>query len=277
MLVTTREMLLEAKTKKYAVGAFNFENMEMAQAIVAAGEETGAPVILQTTPSTLSYASAELFFANAAALARAAKTPVAIHLDHGDSLELVSRCLRAGYTGVMIDASQKPLAQNIETTRFVVAEAKKFGVPVEAELGRVGGKEDDLEGEGGYTVPAEALEFVRKTGVDLLAIAIGTAHGVYKKEPVLNLALLSEIAPMLDLPLVLHGASGVPDEAVRQCVARGICKVNFATELRIAFTNGVREYLGKDAEVFDPKKYLAVGREKVKCLVAEKIRLCRGE
>lgn len=150
------------------------------------------------------------------------------------------------------------------------------GIPVEAELGKVGGKEDDLDGGNGngYTVPSEAAEFVERTGVDSLAVAIGTAHGVYKGTPKLDIDRLSEIRKVVSVPLVLHGTSGVPDDAVRECVARGMCKVNYATDLRIAFSKGLKEYLAGDPEAFDPKKYSAVGREQVKEYVMSKILVC---
>jgi tagatose 1,6-diphosphate aldolase GatY/KbaY len=275
-LVTSKELLLHAKENHYAVGAFNVENMEMVQAVIAAAEELRSPVILQTTPGTLKYAPAELYYANVAAVAKAAKVPVAVHLDHGSSFELALRAFRAGYTSIMIDGSQKTFEENIALTKAVVEACHAGGVPVEAELGKVGGKEDDLDGgEGnGYTVPEEAAEFVARTGVDFLAVAIGTAHGVYKGIPKLDVERVSRIAQLVDIPLVLHGTSGVPDETVRECIARGMCKVNYATDLRIAFTEGVKEYLLKDPKAFDPKKYGAAGRERVKQYVLQKIKVC---
>jgi tagatose 1,6-diphosphate aldolase GatY/KbaY len=275
-LVTSKELLLHAKENHYAVGAFNVENMEMVQAVIAAAEELRSPVILQTTPGTLKYAPAELYYANVAAVAKAAKVPVAVHLDHGSSFELALRAFRAGYTSIMIDGSQKTFEENIALTKAVVEACHAGGVPVEAELGKVGGKEDDLDGgEGnGYTVPEEAAEFVARTGVDFLAVAIGTAHGVYKGIPKLDVERVSRIAQLVDIPLVLHGTSGVPDETVRECIARGMCKVNYATDLRIAFTEGVKEYLLKDPKAYDPKKYGAAGRERVKQYVLQKIKVC---
>ena len=278
-LVTSKELLLHAKENHYAVGAFNVENMEMVQAVIAAAEELRSPVILQTTPGTLKYAPAELYYANVAAVAKAAKVPVAVHLDHGSSFELALRAFRAGYTSIMIDGSQKTFEENIALTKAVVEACHAGGVPVEAELGKVGGKEDDLDGgEGnGYTVPEEAAEFVERTGVDFLAVAIGTAHGVYKGIPKLDVERVSRIAQLVDIPLVLHGTSGVPDETVRECIARGMCKVNYATDLRIAFTEGVKEYLLKDPKAYDPKKYGAAGRERVKQYVLQKIKVCGSD
>lgn len=278
-LVTSKELMLDAQKNHYAIGAFNVENMEMVQAVVAAAEELFAPVILQTTPGTLKYASPELFYANVAAAAKAAKVPVVMHLDHGSSFQLALRAFRAGYTSIMIDGSQKPFVENIALTKSVVDACHAGGIPVEAELGKVGGKEDELDGgEGnGYTVPEEAAEFVEKTGVDFLAVAVGTAHGVYKGIPKLDLPRISRIRELVSIPLVLHGTSGVPDETVRECIARGMCKVNYATDLRIAFTEGVKEYLQEDSKVYDPKKYGAAGREKVKQYVMQKILVCGSD
>ena len=275
-LVTTKELLLDAQKNGYAVGAFNVENMEMVQAVVAAAEELKSPVIMQTTPSTIKYASPEMFYANVAAAANNASVPVVMHLYHGSSFELAVHAFRAGYTSIMIDGSHSVFEENIAITKSVVDVCHAGNVPVEAELGKVGGKEDDLDGGngGGYTVPSEAVEFVEKTGIDSLAVAIGTAHGVYKGTPKLDVERLSEIREVVSIPLVLHGTSGVPDEAVKECIRRGICKVNYATDLRIAFSNGVKEYLAANPDAFDPKKYNAVGREKVKEYVMSKMLVC---
>ena len=275
-LVTTKELLLDAQKNGYAVGAFNVENMEMVQAVVAAAEELKSPVIMQTTPSTIKYASPEMFYANVAAAANNASVPVVMHLDHGSSFELAVHAFRAGYTSIMIDGSHSVFEENIAITKSVVDVCHAGNVPVEAELGKVGGKEDDLDGGngGGYTVPSEAVEFVEKTGIDSLAVAIGTAHGVYKGTPKLDVERLSEIREVVSIPLVLHGTSGVPDEAAKECIRRGICKVNYATDLRIAFSNGVKEYLAANPDAFDPKKYNAVGREKVKEYVMSKMLVC---
>ena len=275
-LVTSKELLLDAQKNHYAIGAFNVENMEMVQAVIAAAEELRSPVILQTTPGTLKYADPELYFANVAAEAAKATVPVVMHLDHGSSFDLALRCFRAGYTSVMIDGSHDPFEANISVTKAVVDACHAGNVPVEAELGKVGGKEDDLDGGSGngYTVPSEAAEFVEKTGVDSLAVAIGTAHGVYKGIPKLDLERISQIREVVSVPLVLHGTSGVPDDTVRECIARGMCKVNYATDLRIAFTKGVKEYLSANPDVYDPKKYSAKGRELVKQYVMQKILVC---
>ena len=281
MYVTTKEMLKAAQNGKYAIGAFNCENMEMAMAIVAAAEAQKAPVMLQTTPSTVSYAGLDVYYANVRALAERASVPVALHLDHGSSYELAVNAMAAGYSSVMIDGSHESFEDNIAVTRRVVEQAQAKNIPVEAELGKVGGKEDDLDGGSGngYTDPADAVEFVKATGVDSLAVAIGTAHGVYVGTPVLDVARLAEIRKALEaagvsIPLVLHGASGLTDESVRECIAEGICKVNFATELRQAYTAGVKEVLAKDPDVYDPKKYGKVAMAKVQALVEDRIKVC---
>lgn len=274
MLVTSKEMILKAQAGNYAVGAFNIENMEMAMAAVKAAEDLHAPIILQTTPGTVDYATLELYFANAKAIADMAKVPVAIHLDHGSSFELAMQALHAGYTSIMIDGSHLPFDENVAVSRRVVDACKPNNIPVEAELGKVGGKEDKLDGGSNnpYTEPAEAKEFVAQTDVDFLAIAVGTIHGIYKGEPKIDMYRLSEILQVVDVPLVLHGTSGVPDEQVREAIKRGICKVNYATDLRIAYTKGARANLADD-KVIDPKKYGKAGMKEVYALVADKIKV----
>ena len=275
-LVTTKKMLQDAQDGHYAVGAFNVENMEMVMAVIEAAEELKSPVIMQTTPSTVNYAGLDYYLANVRAAAERAKVPVALHLDHGSSYGLAMQALRTGYTSIMIDGSHEGYEENIAVTKAVADACAPSGIPVEAELGKVGGKEDDLDGgEGdGYTDPQQAKEFVERTGATSLAVAIGTAHGLYKGEPKLDQERLSEIRAVVKVPLVLHGASGVPDEAVRESIRRGICKVNYATELRIAFSVGVKEVLNEKPETIDPKKYGAAGKERVKAFVMEKMKNC---
>ncbi len=275
-LVTTKQMLLDAQKGGYAVGAFNVENMEMVQAVIEAAQELRAPVIMQTTPTTVKYAGLDYFYATVRVAAERACVPVAIHLDHGNSFALAMQALRCGYTSIMIDGSHESFEDNAAISRAVVQACHPSGVPVEAELGKVGGKEDDLHGDedSPYTDPQQAREFAEITGVDFLAVGIGTAHGVYKGIPKLDVERLREIRKVVSIPLVLHGTSGVPDEAVRECIRRGICKVNYATDLRIAFTKGVNEVLGQKPDTIDPKKYNAQGREKVKQYVMEKIEVC---
>ena len=277
-LVTTKQMLLDAQKGNYAVGAFNVENMEMVMAVMEAAEELKSPVIMQTTPSTVKYAGLDFFLANVKAAAERASVPVAMHLDHGSSFELAMQAYRTGYTSIMIDGSHGSFEENIAVSKAVADACTPSGIPVEAELGKVGGKEDDLDGgdDNPYTDPDQAVEFVKRTGITSLAVAIGTAHGVYKGEPKLDLDRLSEIREVVDIPLVLHGTSGVPDETVTECVNRGICKVNYATDLRIAFTKGVSEVFNENPDVIDPKKYNACGKERVKEYVMSKMKVCKS-
>lgn len=276
--VTSELMLQKADKEGYAVGAFNVENMEMVMAVIKACEELNSPAILQTTPSTVKYAGLDMYHANVAAAAKAARVPIALHLDHGNSFELAMQALRVGYTSIMIDGSKLDFEENISLSKRVADACRPSGIPVEAELGKVGGKEDDMScDDPGYTDPDDAVRFVNETGVTSLAVAIGTAHGIYKGEPKLDVERLSAIRKVVSIPLVLHGASGVPDEAVRDCIRRGISKVNFATELRIAFSNGIKEYLKDDPDVFDPKKYCTVGMKNVTELVKAKILVCGSD
>jgi tagatose 1,6-diphosphate aldolase GatY/KbaY len=274
-LVTSKQMLLDAQKGGYAVGAFNVENMEMVKAVIAAAKELQAPVMLQTTPSTVKYGTLKTYQALVAAEAVKAGIPVCLHLDHGSSFELAVRAIQAGYTSVMIDGSHEDFEQNVALTKKVTEVAKACGVSVEAELGKVGGKEDDLEAEGDTnTDPAEAREFVERTGVDSLAIAIGTAHGFYADTPVLDKERVSEVKSLVSIPLVLHGASGLRDEDIRECVQRGMCKVNFATELRVAYTDAGKKLIAENPDMFDPKKLGGVGMEAVKELVKNRILVC---
>lgn len=275
-LVTTKQILLDAQKNGYAIGAFNVENMEMVQAVVSAAEELNSPVIMQTTPGTLKYADLDYFYANVKTAAQKASVPVVIHLDHGNSFELAMKALRAGYTSIMIDGSHDTFEKNIAVSKAVVDACHPSHIPVEAELGKVGGKEDDLEGgeDTPYTDPQQAKQFVEATGIDSLAVAIGTAHGIYKGIPKLDVNRLSEIKEVVSIPLVLHGTSGVPDETVQECICRGICKVNYATDLRIAFSKGVKAVLNENPDTIDPKKYNAQGREEVKQYVMNKIKVC---
>lgn len=273
-LTTTVSMLRKAQEQGFAVGAFNVENMEMAQAIISAAEELRAPVILQTTPSTVRYAGTGMYAAMVAALAQEASVPVAMHLDHGDSFALCAQALRSGYTSVMIDGSKLPLEENIALTYKVSEMCAAVGVPVEGEIGRVGGKEDDLESDGGYTIPEEAVRFEKESGLFSMAVGVGTAHGFYKEKPQLNKELITTLRGMLQAPMVLHGASGLSDEDVKDCIRRGICKVNFATELRAAYTEGVKAVLAENPKTFDPKAYGKEARQRVKALVMERMLVC---
>ncbi len=276
MYTTSKEMILAAQRGGYAVPAFNFENMEMVQAILAAAEETASPVLLQTTPSTIKYMTLRQAYAMVKAEADAVRVPVCLHLDHCESYEGVCAALEAGYSSVMIDASKLDFEENIAVTGKTVQAAREKGVPVEAELGTVGGKEDSHSAAIAYTDPAQAVDFFHRTGVDLFAVAIGTAHGFYKGEPRLDFDLLKKLAGLIPAPLVLHGGSGIPDEMIKKTIELGICKVNFATELRAAMTAAVRRAL-EDEAIIDPKKFMAAGREAVRQLCIHKIKLCGSD
>lgn len=274
-LVTSEKMLKDAQAGGYAVGAFNVENMEMVKAVIAAAEELKAPVMLQTTPSTIKYGKLDTYAAIVKAEAERASVPVCLHLDHGSSYELAVQAVKAGYTSVMIDGSKLDFEGNIEVSKRVADVGCAINIPVEAELGKVGGKEDDLVAVADTnTDPQQAKEFVERTGVTSLAVAIGTAHGFYVGTPVLDKERLSEIRKVVEIPLVLHGASGLTDEDVRDCVKRGICKVNFATELRAAYTKAVRQLLNEDEKVFDPKALGKVGMAAVTELVKGRMKVC---
>ena len=274
-LVTSEEMLSKAQKGGYAVGAFNVENMEMVKAVIAAAEELKAPVMLQTTPSTVKYGTLETYAAIVAAEAKKASVPVCLHLDHGSSFDLAVQAVKAGYTSVMIDGSKEAFEDNVAVSKRVADVGRAAGIPVEAELGKVGGKEDDHEAEADTnTDPMEAKEFVERTGITSLAVAIGTAHGFYIGTPVLDKERLSEIRKVVDIPLVLHGASGLTDQDVRDCVKRGICKVNFATELRVAYTDACKKLLAEKPETFDPKALGKVGMAAVTELVKGRMKVC---
>lgn len=273
-LVTTKQMLEDARAGGYAVGAFNVENMDMVLAVLAAAEECQSPVIMQNSTKTVNYAGMDLCVANVKAAAERASVPIALHLDHGNSFDVAMKAYRAGYTAIMIDGSKLPYEENIALSKSVVDVAHPGGVPIEAELGCVGGKPEDADlGDTtkSYTEVAEAVEFVEKTNVDSLAVAVGTAHGIYKGTPHVNMERIRELREAVPVPLVLHGTSGVPDEQVREAVQCGICKVNYATDLRLAFTEGVREFMEEHPEVYDPKQYGGRGVEKVKAYVKEKM------
>lgn len=270
MLVTTKDMLLRAREGRYAVGAFNVESLEFVMAVVAAAETKRSPVILQTTPGTVKYASLDYFAALCRVAAESSSVPVAIHLDHGDGFDRCIQAMHAGYTSVMIDGSHVPFEDNIALTASVTKVAGPIGIPVEAELGKVGGKEDDgpaVEGENPYTDPDEAEEFVARTNCSSLAIGVGTAHGVYAGTPHIEQSVLKAIRSRLEIPLVLHGTSGVPDDQVAEAIANGICKVNYATELRQAFMRGFMGYMGNNPDVFDPKKPAASGMAAMQAIV----------
>ena len=277
-LVTSEKMLKDAREGGYAVAAFNIENMEMVKAIVAGAEELNAPVILQVSQSTSKYGSLETYVALVAVEAAKTSIPVALHLDHGTSFEIAEAAINAGFTAVMIDGSKLSYEENLDLTERVVDLAKTKGVVVEGELGKVGGKEGDvITDEDTNTDPAQAKEFVEKTGVDSLAVAIGTSHGFYVGTPVLDKERVAQLKEATEAPLVMHGASGLSEEDVRDCASRGIAKVNFATELRVAYTDAMRKLLSENPDIYDPKKPGKAGMDAVEEIVKSRIIMCGSE
>ena len=243
-LVTVKELLEQAEKGGYAVGAFNCNNMEIVQAIVAAAEAENAPVIIQASQGAIKYAGLEYIVGLVNVAAGNTKVPVAMHLDHGTSFEQVIQCIRYGFTSVMIDGSKYPLQENIALTKKVVEIAKTVGVSTEGELGKIGGTEDDisvLDKDAMLTNPAEAKEFVEQTGVDSLAVAIGTAHGQYKFEPELDFDRLAKIRSLVKIPIVLHGSSGVPDKDIEKANSLGVRKVNNDNNILESLFKGFRE------------------------------------
>lgn len=281
MILSTREMLLKAQREGYAVPAFNIHNMETLQVVAETAMEMKSPVIIAGTPSTIEdYAGPDYIKAMAEVAANKYDIPIAIHLDHFEDVEAIKRDIDIGFKSCMIDASKKPFEENISIVKDVVEYAHRYDAVVEAELGKLGGREDDIEVDAKdamYTNPDDALEFVNRTGVDSLAIAIGTAHGLYKGEPKLDFERLKEIREKVNVPLVLHGASDVPDELVEKAISLGICKVNIATDLKVPFSDAVKEYFKENPKSNDPRKYMTPGKEAMKKIVEHKIRVCGSE
>ncbi|MFW6381471.1 MAG: class II fructose-1,6-bisphosphate aldolase [Bacillota bacterium] len=273
-LVPMADILNKANQEYYAVGGFNINNLEFLQGIIQAADEENSPLILQTSEGAIRYIGIEYVVGMVEAALKNVDIPVAMHLDHGGSFEAVMKCIRKGYSSVMIDGSHYPFEENVALAQKVVEAAHTVGVSVEAELGKIGGTEDDVtveEKDAAFTDPEEAVEFVERTGVDALAIAIGTAHGVYKGEPELDFERLEEINRQVEVPLVLHGASGVPESDVEKAVSMGINKVNVNTDFQQAFTARIRQLLDDDPELYDPRKYCGPGREAIIDRVKDKI------
>jgi len=270
------ELLLAAKAGVYAVGAFNVNNIEQTTAVLEAAAAECAPVIIAVTEGAIKYAGEEFFFSAVPRMAAASSVPVAVHLDHGKKFEAIVRCIRGGFSSVMFDGSALPFDENVAKTKKVVEVAHAAGVSVEGEIGVVGGSETGVEAtaaEATMTEPADAARFVELTGVDSVAVAVGTIHGMRKQTAKLDLDRISAIAASVPVPLVLHGASGVPDELYPQAISRGICKINIGTELQKSFTAGVRRFLETNPDVIDPRKVLRPGVDEMKDMVIKKIRL----
>jgi len=276
MLVSSKELLLAAQRGGYAVGAFNTNNLEITRAIFRAAEAQQAPVLLQVSAGAIKYAGIDFLPQIVRTHAHLAGFPSALHLDHGPSFEVVMLCLRHGFTSVMRDASKLPFDENVAEVRKVVEAAHAVGVPVEAELGRIAGAEEHVvvsEREKAMTDPDEAAEFVEAAGCDFLAVSIGNVHGFYKGEPNLDFDRLQAIRDRVEVPLVLHGASGLPDDQIRTAVSLGICKINIDTEIRNAFAQSVRKTLAEQPEQIDPRKILGPAIEAMQAVVERKIAL----
>lgn len=277
MLINTKEMLIQAQQKGYAIPAFNIHNLETIQTVVETANHLNSPVILAATPGTIKYAGGENLLAITEAMSKSVNVPITFHLDHHEKVEEIKALIELGCRSVMIDASKHPLEENIEIVRDVVKFAKKYGATVEAELGKLGGREDDLvvsEADAFFTDPKEAEIFVRETGIDSLAVAIGTAHGMYKSTPKVDFERLAQIRKVIEVPLVLHGASGVPKEMVQEAIRLGICKVNVATELKNIFSDSLKHYFIEHPEETDPRYYFLPAKQKMGELVTEKIIMC---
>jgi len=275
--INTTSLLKKAQDLGVAVAAFNIHNLETVQAVVMGASEENSPVIIQTTPGTLRHAGISYISSIVKTAATIYDIPIVLHLDHCSSFETTVQCIKNGYTSVMIDGSKLPYDENVALVKKVVEIAHYAGVSVEAELGKIGGTEDDShldESEALFTVPEEAKAFVEATGVDSLAIAIGTSHGAYKGEPKLDFERLTKIKNLVDVPLVLHGASGISDENIQEAVKRGICKVNIATELKISMANAIKECFKNNMRENDPRNYMGNAKKAVKEVVKSKIKLC---
>ena len=302
-LVSTKEMFEKAYVGGYAIGAFNVNDMEIIQGIVDAAKVEQAPLILQVSAGARKYAKPVYLTKLVEAALIDTDLPIALHLDHGDDFEICKDCIDSGFTSVMIDGSKHPFEKNVELTARVVEYAHKYGVVVEGELGRLAGVEDDVnvsEKDALFTDPEEAAEFVRLTGVDSLAIAIGTSHGAYKFKgtPYLDFDRLQRVGELLpNFPIVLHGASsvpqafkekcnsfggaipgaqGVPEDMLRKAATMAVCKINIDTDLRLAMTASIREVLVNNPAEFDPRKYLGPGREAIQAMVQHKIKNVLG-
>ena len=276
-LAHTSDLLATAAAESVAVGAFNVLHLETAEALVSAAERSGLPVILQISENCVSFhGSLEPIARASLALAAAATVPVAVHLDHAESDELALAAIDLGFTSVMYDGAKLPFADNVTTTRRVVAAAHAAGVSVEAELGEIGGK-DGAHAPGVRTDPAEAVQFVAETGVDSLAVAVGSSHAMTERTAMLDLELIARLAAAVPVPLVLHGSSGVADDVIVAGIRAGLVKVNVSTHLNASFTGAVRSYLADNPAVVDSRKYIAAGRAALSAEAERLLRLFRGQ
>jgi len=277
-LVNPIRFLQKAREKGIAIAAFNVHNLETIQAVVEGAAAEKSPVIIQTTPGTLKHAGIPFVAACVKEAARLYDIPIALHVDHCTSYQTIVQCIQHGYTSVMIDGSMLSYKENVELVKKVVETAHCAGVAVEAELGRIGGTEDDIalddDEDAFFTVPSEAKAFVEDTGIDLLAVAIGTAHGIYKGEPKLQYERLSQIREVVDIPLVLHGASGIKEASIKEAIRRGINKINIATELKIPMAETIKQIFAEKPDENDPRNYMGAAKKAVMKVVREKIQIC---
>jgi fructose-bisphosphate aldolase class II len=285
-LVTTKEMLKKAQKGRYAVGAFNANNMEIIQAIIESAEEEKAPAILQASQGAIEYAGLDNIVAMVKVMAEKVTVPIALHLDHGTDYYQNIKCLRAGFTSLMFDGSKLPFEENVKITKKVVEMAHTCDIPVEAELGQIGKMGDsDEPGVALEKVketmadPYEAAKFVELTKIDFLAAAVGTIHGCRTPFAKLDIPRIEKIRELTDVPLVLHGASGVNDEEVRKGISAGICKINIDTRIRMIFTKKIREIIKMNPQEIDPRKLLGPAREVAKEVIRERMRVfgCSGK
>jgi fructose-bisphosphate aldolase, class II len=278
MLVKPHDLFAKARNTGYAIGAFNTSNLELSQAIIGAAIVKQAPVIIQTSEGAIEYAGLKVLTSIVSQLAADTDVPVVLHLDHGKSVEIAKQCIEAGYTSIMIDASKRPLNENMALTRDVVNYAHQRGVWVEAEIGAILGSEGlaDLEGgrtpEDMFTKPEDAQQFVQVTGADALAVSVGTIHGAFSGQEYIRFELLKEIEQAVpETPLVLHGASGISNEHLKEAATMNVCKVNVDTEMRIAFERAVKAYFNEEHDKYDPRNIIGPARDAVQAVVEDKI------
>lgn len=279
-IISTKAMLQKAQREGYAVPAFNIHNLETLQVVVETSSEMRSPLIVAGTPGTFSYAGIGNVVAIASDLAKTYNQPLAIHLDHHEAFDDIAQKVQAGVRSAMIDGSHLPFTDNVALVKKVTDYCHRYDVSVEAELGRLGGQEDDLvvdSKDALYTHPQQAHEFVTLTGIDSLAVAIGTAHGLYTATPKLDFERLAEIRSNVDIPLVLHGASGLSTEDIRRAIKLGICKVNVATELKIAFSDALKDYFSAHPDASDPRHYMVPAKAAMKEVVRKVITDCGCE
>ena len=276
----TKEMLIKARKEGYAVPAFNIHNLETIQVVVEAAVELRSPLILAAIPGTMDYAGRAYIQAIAEVAAKENDIPIALHLDHHETVDTIIESLELGVKSVMVDGSQGTFEENIAISKEVVEKAHAYGATVEAELGKLVGQEDDIiikAEDAEYTDPDTVQEFIERTGVDTLAVAIGTGHGVYETVPNLDFDRLEKIKNLVDIPLVLHGASGISKEDVQKCISLGCAKVNVSTELKIPFSDALRNYLIEHPEETDTRRYMGSAKEAMKKVAKEKILMCMSD